>query len=121
MAADAPTQLLPEDKLPFGAPFSYAKAIIKDDVTYPIVSNCPIINVDNPLEFNANNIPVGTFFIVHFQQSSSSWAESLCLRVPNDTKIADENFRLNDGLIIIGSRSSSVSSGGGDVNETSAQ
>lgn len=115
MAADAPTQLLPEDKLPFGAPFSYAKAIIKDDVTYPIVPNCPIINVDNPMTFSVGNIPVGTFFIVHFQQSSSSWAESLCLRVPNDTKIADENFRLKDGFIIMTTRTNVTSPGGGNV------
>lgn len=103
MAAPGQKQLWPEDKISFGGSFSYAKAIIKDDVTYPIVSNCPIINVDNPAAFNVSNIPVGTFFIVHFQ-SSEMRVESLCLRVPDDTANANR-FDLGNGFITIDSRS----------------
>lgn len=103
MATDAPRQLWPGDKLPYASPFSYAKAIIKEDVTYPIVPNCPIINVDNPMTFSASNIPVGTFFIVH----SQNWdirQETLCLRVPNDTKAVQGELGLWGEFVIIGSR-----------------
>lgn len=113
MTADAPRQLLPEDKLPFGDPFSYAKAIIKEDATYPIVPNCPIINVDNPEAFDVSNIPVGTFFIIHFQMNSSRWTEYLCLRVPADTVMANWVDLLN-GSIVICQRRNYASSGGGD-------
>lgn len=113
MATDAPRQLWPEDKFPFGDPFSYAKAIIKEDVTYPIVPNCPIINVDNPEAFNVGNIPVGTFFIIH----SSRWdwrEEALCLRVPDDTERAID-VRLINGFIVVGIRTNITSSWGGNM------
>lgn len=103
MATDAPRQLWPSDKLPYASPFSYAKAIIKEDVTYPIVPNCPIINVDNPVTFDVSSIPVGTFFIAHFQGSDMR-VESLCLRVPDDTTNANR-FDLGSGFISIDSRS----------------
>ena len=113
MATDAPTQLRPEDKISFGDPFSYAKAIIKDDVTYPIVPICPIINVDDPEAFSASNIPVGTFFIIH----SSRWdwrEEAFCLRVPDDAgRVTD--VRLINGFIIIGYRTKVTSSWGGNM------
>lgn len=87
MATVNPEQLWPEDKIQF-SPFSYAKAIIKDEVTYPIVPNCPIINVDNPGTFSASNIPVGTFFIMHlpYYQLPGDWwwMEQLYLRIPDE-------------------------------------
>ena len=91
MVIPVPTQLWPEDKIQF-SPFSYTKAIIKDDVTYPIVPNCPIINVDNLETFSASNIPVGTFFITHLPYYSTPddwwWREQLFLRVSDE---ANEN------------------------------
>lgn len=104
-------QLWPEDKFPFGGPFSYTKAIIKDDVDYPIVPNCPIINVDDTEAFDVSNIPAGTFFIIHFQMDSSRWTEYLCLRVPADTVMANWVDLLN-GSIVIGQRRNYASSGG---------
>lgn len=96
MVIDAPRQLWPEDKFQF-SPFSYAKAIIKDDVTYPIVPNCPIINVNNPATFDASNIPVGTFFIMH-QQNWDSRNEYLCLGVPDDTtRVSGPGFIITTG------------------------
>lgn len=113
MATDAPRQLWPSDKLPYASPFSYAKAIIKEDVTYPIVPNCPIINVDNPMTFSASNIPVGVFFIMHYQ--GWNWRyESLCLRVPDDTRIV-RGVELWNGFIIMTTRTNSTSSWGGNV------
>lgn len=100
-------KLWPEDKFPFGGPFSYAKAIIKEDVTYPIVPNCPIINMDDPGTFNVSNIPVGTLFIIH----TSNWdwrQEALCLRVPDDTESATD-LRLMNGFIVVGLRTNYVS------------
>ena len=104
------TQLWPDSKLLFG-PFSYTKAIIKDDVTYPIVPNCPIINADEYNNFDYQNIPVGTFFIVHYQHRS--WRdEDLCLRVPNDMTGSDDEHSV--GHIVITSRwKNPTSSGGG--------
>lgn len=94
------TQLWPEDKFQF-SPFSYAKAIIKDDITYPIVPNCPIINTDESGSFDCQNIPVGTLFIVH-RVDGSSRDDSLCLRVPDDTTGAAVSWGL--GYIRITSR-----------------
>lgn len=108
-----PTQLWPEDKFPFGDPFSYAKAIIKENVTYPIVPICPIINEDNLETLDISNIPVGTFFIIH----SPRWdwrQEALCLRVPDDAKSATD-VRLIKGFIIVGMRTNITSSWGGNA------
>lgn len=91
-----PRQLWPGDKFQFN-PFSYAKAIIKDDVTYPIVPNCPIINVDNLDAFNVSNIPVGAFFIIHSQDWDAR-TETLCLRVPDNTNNTT-GASLNNGYI----------------------
>lgn len=113
MASDTPRQLWPEDKFPFGDPFSYAKAIIKENVTYPIVPICPIINVDNPEIPDVSSIPVGTFFIHH----SPRWdwrQETLCLRVPDDAKSATD-VRLIKGFIVVGTRTNVTSSWGGNM------
>lgn len=112
MAIDAPRQLWPNDKITF-SPFSYAQAIIKDNTTYPIVPNCPIINVDNPAALDVSNIPVGTLFIVHISVSSSNWMEVLCLRVPDDTEGASWG-ELWKGYVVISQRTNSTSSGGGN-------
>lgn len=113
MASLPSEQLLPEDKIWFIQSFSYTKAIIKDNVTYPIVPICPIINVDNLETLDVSNIPVGTFFIIH----SPRWdwrQEILCLRVPDDAKSA-EDVRLINGFIIVGMRTNITSSWGGNA------
>jgi len=115
MATEVPTQLWPEAKFPFGDPFSYAKAIIKENVTYPIVPICPIINTYNPEILDVSSIPVGTFFIIH----SSRWdwrEETLCLRVPDDTERATD-VRLINGFIVVGIRTNVTSSWGGNIVE----
>lgn len=113
MAAPRQKQLWPEDKFPFGDPFSYAKAIIKENVTYPIVPICPIINADSPEEFDVSNIPVGTFFIMHYP--GWDWRqEALCLRVPDDAERATD-VRLINGFIVVGIRTNVTSSGGGNM------
>lgn len=92
------TQLWPADKLQFGS-FSYTKATIKENVTYPIVPNCPIINVDEGDNFDYQNIPVGTFFIVHFSYYNWWWQERLYLRVPDEA-----NDNADSGLGFIANR-----------------
>lgn len=109
-----PRQLWPEDKLPYTSPFSYAKAIIKDEITYPIVPICPIINVDDPEAFDASNIPVGAFVIMHYQ--GWNWRyEFLSLRVPDDTGTVSQAELWSRGFIVISSRGNSSSPGGGNV------
>lgn len=76
MTAPAPTQLWPDDKLSYAKPFSYAKAIIKEDVTYPIIPTIPVINVPFSIDIEdwwrwerivsvSETIPLNTFFIAH--------------------------------------------------------
>lgn len=113
MAEPVPTQLWPEAKFPFGDPFSYAKAIIKENVTYPIVPICPIINTHSPEIPDVSSIPVGTFFIIH----SSRWdwrEEALCLRVPDDTRMVS-GVELWNGFIIMTTRTNVTSPGGGNM------
>lgn len=80
--SDIGDRLTQEDKLSF-PPFSYAKAIIKDDITYPIIPNCPIISAENMNEGILAQIPIGTLFIVS-KGDEEEGEHFLTIRVPDN-------------------------------------
>lgn len=113
MTAATQEQLWPSDKLGI-IPFSYAKAIIKDETTYPIVPNCPIVYTDENLSFDYQNIPAGTIFIIHipYFDIPGDWGrvEHLAIRVPNETNSLDMGSPY--GYLFLDSRSFDPDSGG---------
>lgn len=120
----AANQLWPDDKISF-SPFSYAKAIIKDETTYPIVPTLPIINIQF-IEYEdeeqrliraavaAETIPPKTFFIAHIDipPEAALWHEGIYLETllfkVSDTEVEIETpfGRDFDGVVFpIASRS----------------
>lgn len=80
-------QLTEEDKISIPTPFSYVKAITKDEVSYPIVPNCPVIDLgeertEDGLRRAMESTPVNTLVVLTWWNEDTGEA-NLRFRVPD--------------------------------------